>query len=363
MRCQALAGRLLLALAAALVLQTPSRADLVRTGFGFEPFAWKASHVVIVQCDTSSPSRATVVESWHGDLEPGAEIEVGFLQAYQSTASRAISTRAREFFGDATDVFAIRHTSLERVLLLLRYWDNQWLPANPWDDSTPTAFWLDNLCVYAPAACGRVVWIPGVYPLGEPVGDSSELRALSEAGLRAKIDAIIGVRRDFHTALSVADPAERVVAVQPFLDSDVQPAVEATFRALEDCGEAAVPLIRTILADDTRTALHHAAVHLIAEIRGAAAGAELAALLDAEVEYHRRFDHLPPDERRQHVLTSKRLGRLHAILHEIRDRSLREALPAVREFRTFWTSRGLENTNSWPNAIDLCDDIISRFGR
>jgi len=97
------------ALVAVALAASPARAG-IRPSFYLDYSVWKATHIVLATEGDRIDGRFEVIESWKGDLEPGARVRVPELAVFADEGSRRIGTA-----GDR----AARHVTGARMVLFL----------------------------------------------------------------------------------------------------------------------------------------------------------------------------------------------------------------------------------------------------
>lgn len=223
--------RLLVAVALAAAAG-PALAELPPRGFDPPNHTWAATHIVLVEGET-------VIESWKGDLKPGARLPDG-AAAYARIRPPAFDRGWLAAAGDAPGA-----VSGKRMVLFLAH-----VPEYRWEERGPVWMGADRpgFPTHPPAA-GNVAWVEGdrVYHVGgwghgwwSGLGSTGGV-----AGLREQVGLGLALRARFEAAQAERDPgrrAERLVALAPVLTAyaDLWPKHDAV-EAVGGCGAAGVP--------------------------------------------------------------------------------------------------------------------------
>ena len=245
--------------------------------------ASRSTHVIVAKKD--GPGGAILVqESLKGDLKPGDKLTVPFLAIFDDPKERTViyptwaEERNTTLTGDRMYVFLRRSTS------------GQWNSASAWDDiarigSRPSFVWVEKDKVFGhqrgngyltpqPGAV-RVEYFYG-FENGEPA---------TEGDLRKVLFATIGGITSIETVNAIPDKAKRAEALGSFIGVKLNDISEAAFESLVACGEAAIPVLDRVLADEARFEVHFVAVHSLARIGDADIDPVLVKVVEREAAF------------------------------------------------------------------------------
>jgi len=230
---------------------------------------------------------------------------------------------------------------------------SQWMGASSYGGMEVSVVWVENDETYA--------FIQQINP-----GDSllTPLRK-SEDELEEQVAQILKIRDDFDRALRL-DSEDRAQALGQLVHSEVLPARVAAFEELERCGEAALPVLRELLRDESLPR-HAEVVRIMARVGGDRVGPELTALVVNELEHWRQVaPSLQPDwwndlsarPEQTSALRERYMVLLEALrgLKEIRYRG---AEGVATELRDFWRSLPqLEDPRGLDQMSKECDSLL-----
>ena len=323
------------------LLTTPAHGAF-RASFWLPELAWEATDIVVVRDTPVLDGRVTVLEVWHGDLVPRAELVLPELAAFASEGARRIEKGWSEHPLDAV------HVTGDRIVLFLRRGEKI-QPAAPSGGLRVSAAWLEE-----DRAFGFVQTInPG------PV----RLVNLEEAGsLRERVRKIANQRRAFDGLAGPtgpADPVDRARALVPFMTLPY--ARKDAYERTGALGPDVVPFLRAMLDDPGPELVPFRWVDAMVEAAGPAAGDELLALLRRITA---AWNALPPDEppalRGAPIEdTSLPISALRAL----RGRCHEGCIEAVQELRSAWRNLAEERRSlHGTGLIDESEDLIAPLG-
>ena len=266
----------------------------IRPSFTSEGCSWRATDIVIVTEGSQIDGNFTVLETWKGDLKPGQTISVPELGQFKEKDARSIYSGpwvAKE--GDGKP----QYVSGERMILFLRDSNKaqDYLEVDEWrtdGSDTTTARWKSTNPMGAQMKYSTA-WIENgkVYCFVqiENPGDPVLISAGTETELKTEVDCVISTRVSLNTALAIPDLAARAESLEPFAEDSIRWASDRAFAGLTECGEAALPVLRRMLENESLAELHEYAVEAFAKAGGKAVGPELTTRLEKEVEFWKRI--------------------------------------------------------------------------
>jgi len=264
----------------------------IRPSFSPEGCSWRATDIVVVTEGAQIDGNFTVIETWKGDLKPGETISVPELRQFKEQDARLIFS---EPWSDTKEPQR-RYVSGERMILFLRdarkpqdfaedddrqtgtseTSTSRWKPTNPM--ATEMKFstaWIENGKVY----CFIQIMNPG---------DSVLVSLGPETELKSEVDCVVSTQIGLNTALAIPDAAARAESLEIFAKDSIFLASDRAFAGLTECGEAALPVLRRMLHDESLGELHENVVEAFAKAGGIAVGPELTTLLENELEFWKR---------------------------------------------------------------------------
>ncbi len=275
-----------------LVVSTAASAA-IQPSFSPEGCSWRATDIVVVTEGSRIDGNFKVLETWKGDLKPGQTISVPELAQFREKDARSVYADPWvEKEGDSRP----RFVSGERMILFLRdankvqddsVYDRwrigesdvstlRWKPTNPMGTEMKySTAWIEN---------GKVYCFVQIENPGDPV----IISAGTETDLKTEIDCVISTQTGLNTALAIPDVATRAESLEPFAKDSISYASDRAFAGLTECGEAALPVLRRILENESLGELHEYAVEAFAKAGGKAVGPELTTRLEKEVEFWKR---------------------------------------------------------------------------
>jgi hypothetical protein len=293
-----------------LIIPAPSRAA-IRPSFSEAYSAWHATHIVVIDID------GRVLESWKGDLKPGAQIDLKPL-GIPPTPPVSKWPMPRGMVQKMTDQ--------RRVLFLQREAKN-WKPAVSFGGMPVAVVWIEQGQAYA------------FLQIINPGPSELHLLGMTEGGLKDKVTEASRVQAKLLKAVADPDPTKRARAVLPFLDNRkfYGPHTE-TLKILAGCGSNVLPVLRPLLEDNSRMSLHSDLIAVIGKAAGKDAVGDLEKLLDRELIY---WKNVAPNLDKwwgQEPMTAH-YGRLVSALRQLHAIGYTDERRLVRTLRDFWQSK------------------------
>jgi len=232
----------------------------IRPSFSPEGCSWRATDIVVVTEGSQIDGDFTVIETWKGDLKPGETISVPELGQFKEKDARLIYSGPWSDKEDAQP----RYVSGERMILFLR--DARKAKNDPEDDDRQkgtsetgdprwkstnfmgtemkySTAWIENGKVY----CFIQIMNPG---------DSVLVSLGPETELKTEVDCVVSTQTSLNTALAITDVSARAESLEPFAKDSIRWASDRAFAGLTECGEAALPVLRRMLKDESLSELH-----------------------------------------------------------------------------------------------------------
>ena len=357
-----------------LLVLPPSASAGIRPSFYAEECSWRATDIVVVTEGRKIDGIFEVLETWKGDLKPGETITIPEMAEFESKDARLIDKwnwlkkekqppeyvtggRMILFLRDAKKVPEDPDQSKE-----VNTSSSPWLPANSMGSEMKySTVWVDK---------GKLNWF--VQQINPGPSLLSEIK-ITEAELKTDVFSVLSTQNSLNAALAIADPAFRAEGLEPFAAHTIYRAQERAFAALAECGEAALPVLRRMLHNESIRKLHARVIEAFAKASRKTAGPELTTWVETELKFWKQrapslevgwwngaglgpiradgLDEVQP-------LRDRWMALYHAVqaLGEIRYTNAERVLSEVRDF---W--RSLPQLYN-DQISEACDKILREFG-
>jgi hypothetical protein len=239
------------------------------------------------------------------------------------------------------------------------------------DDPTKTAAWKA-----ATREMGlSVVWVEGkeMYVWCQYVNPGPRTPVplrMTEQEVRGRLRRLARVRTDFDRAAAVPDPAGRAAALCAFVGSDLEIAQWAALESLKGCGEATLPALHKLLADDALTPHHKAVVRTLIEIGGKEIERELVAMLGRELAFWKKEGPKLPIgwqqgdiaglEKAKVEYLQQRSSAVYEAIGGLRDAQSAASREAIVMLRGFWLSLPQLGQDA---ISEECDSVLNHLKR
>jgi hypothetical protein len=335
----------MLAAAGFALIASVARAG-IRPSFEMETSTWDATDIVLVTVGDKIDGTFTVLETWKGNLKPGAKVKVPELADFASEESRTIHIPFGEKDGGTKVV------SCKAMILFLKKAPEQekptensekkkedpieWL-ATSWGGMKTSVAWFEAGQSYA-----YVQWInPGPSEL-IPYG-------LSEKEFRAKVTSYLDAAKAIQETGKIANGKARADALKKFAVSEERQTRRAAFNAMGEIGQEAVPELQSMLQDESLLAIHPDAIDALAKAGADKIGKEWIKIIEIEsafwketaptldVHWWNDFSH-ENDPKRNREYLRKRYSRTYRVFLALQTIKCLEALEPATQFAKFWRS-------------------------
>jgi hypothetical protein len=362
-----------------LVLAASWAFAAVRPSFRLDYSSWHATDIVEVT-PLSDGGKFQVLESWKGDLVPGAPISVPELKpaADSRPIDECVKAGLSTPFGNTCTSVPIVSPGTKLVLYLGDFekpaTPGKWTPSDTMGDMKASVVWIDNGDAYSFVQIfnpGGSVFVQAPY-ITKLSGGSERVERLTEASLKQNTLNVLNVQQQIDQAIAIQDLKARAEALTSFADSKIFPASRFVLQQLGKCGEAAVPTIRSMLDDPKFAKIASDLVEQYANAGGAAAGPELASRFEADIRYWQAVGPTLPvgwwNRIDEHGIWADAHGyRDHysqtiALIRALDKIGYRPALPTAIQLRDFWRSWQQLNDPSGLNAMaNEADQLIKHL--
>ncbi len=327
---------------------------------------WHASDIFIASEGAVYDGTVTVTAVWDGDLSVGDSVFVPGLAEFTSEESRTLHPA----WGSENK--ESRVISPEKLILFLRRkpirtprTDNseethkedgvEWYSASWFSSMQASLAWLEKDEIYAFTQImnpGPSLLIP---------------QRCSKKEMKDRVDLILKVRKKLEAVGRIANPETRAREAAECANLPTAYACETAFDILTGCGEAALPVLREILADGSQARVHRGAMKALAAVGGESVAPELTEIVSKELAFWKKtaptlqvgwwngagfsLEQAQPLRGRYCVV----LEALRALVN-IKAPACRGA---VTEFRDFWRSLPqLEDKSGLNQMSQTCDRIL-----
>jgi hypothetical protein len=274
-----------------LALSSFARAG-IRPSFLSEVCAWRATDIVVVTEGQEVDGVFTILETLKGDLKPGETITIPEMAEFKSVEARLENDqlyeqqqrgKAKEYVTGNRMILFLRDSQKPQLWLddeqeqgasTRKKGPSRWQAANLMGDEIKySAVWIEKDYIH----CFIQEMNPGPSLLLK--------RDVTEDKLRKEVAEIINVQDGLKGAIAIQDPSRKSLSFEPFLHSEIYLARERAFAELINCGEAALPVLKAVLNDESLLWIQADAVDALAAIGGRKIGPELTAILERETEF------------------------------------------------------------------------------
>ena len=276
-----------------LLLAAVSASAGIRPSFDLVGSSWHATDIVVVTEGKQIDGVFTVLETWKGDLKPGATISISEMGEFKDKDARQAN---KGFMNGNGGPVAAEYVTCERMVLFLSDAQkisegagededrsggvkstSRWQGANPMGNEVKYAsVWIEK---------DKLYWFvqlmnPGPSLLYSHRGTESELKS--------KVAHVVSTQNSLSAALAIQDPAARAAGLEPFAEESIFWAQEKAFAGLIECGEAALPVLRRLLDSELAGQYRDKVIEALAKAGGKSAGPDLTAWLGKELEFWRK---------------------------------------------------------------------------
>jgi hypothetical protein len=299
--------------------------------------SWHATDIVVVN------AKGVVVEVWKGDLKPGDALPIADLAIPQKPAvayGPGVEKKAGQpdnVSGDRMVLFLIGQKTPAGAM--------QWKPASLFGGMQVSVVWIEKTQAYAfvqlqnPGASEVRPLDPTPEDLEAALAGKKELHlGRTEADLKAEVRSIVDAQESMRKAAKTADAGERAKLMVPLLDSTVYGCAAEAFKTLAECKDAALPVLRDLLSQDERLAMHREILKTMAAAGGNKVLPDLLKVVEEELAYWKK-----EGPGHQHPWSSETMvnhyGRLSESLRLLSEMGVpKDKRAAIIELRDFWQS-------------------------
>jgi hypothetical protein len=350
----------------------------IRPSFNLDFCTWNATHIVVATEGDEIDGRLTVLESWKGDLRSGDVVAIPELASFKSKSSRELKSGILGL----TSYEPKKYVTGSRMILFLKKKEPSSEPSNNntkisqapdrWEPASQDGFNVSVLWIEGDQAFAFVQLMnPGPslltnYELYLPSGPAGG----SEKQIRDRAFDVMRIQETANAAVAMQDESKRAEALVPFALSELYYARNLAFAELQKCGKAALPVLRTMLGDQTFLKLHGEVIKAMAEVGGEEVADELTDVVRVELLFWKEtgprlrhgwwnnINESETDNLRNRY--SKVLGALYS-LRKLKPIGCKEV---VSEFRDFWRSLPqLEDKSGLDQMSEACDRVLQELGR
>jgi hypothetical protein len=187
----------------------------------------------------------------------------------------------------------------------------------------------------------------------------------SESEIKKTIFELNAIQDSVKSVLKIRNKTRRAEELAAFSDSDIFFIREEIFAELQKCGEAALPVFRKMLADESLLKIHGEVIESMAAAGGGKVGNELTSIIREELKFWKEtaprletgwWNNINDAE------TENLRNRYSKVLEAIRQLTKLKfagSRKIVTEFRDFWRSLPqLEDKSGLNQMSEECDDLL-----
>lgn len=335
----------------------------IRPSFMLDHSAWHATDIVVAAEGEKIDGKLSVIEVWKGRLSQGDVLAVTGLQMFANEASRTV----KQFGGAKREKKPPVVVSGERMILFLRRGSPRtgkeeppsgpaiWQPASLFGGMKVSVVWIEGETTYA----FTQVMNPGPSILTR--------QRYSEKEMKKRMREIADIQNSLAKVAEVSAPADRVEKAAPYVTSNVYYARREAFRILAACKTPAVPLLRKMLADESKASQYGAIVDAMADAGGSELGQEFTQIVEEELKFWKAeapslqkgwWNGKGLDWAKIRKLRDRYSKILH-VFYGLRKMKFEGSRNAVQTFRDYWRSLPqLEDKSGLDQMSQACDTVL-----
>jgi hypothetical protein len=343
----------------------------IRPSFVLDHRAWDATHIVVASERDKIDGVVTVLECWKGNLKSGDSLTVPGLAGFATEGARLIEDTP---WWDKQDAKPRRYVSgLRMVLFLKRGW-----PSDRDGGATNVLPEADGLVWIGAADYGgikvSVAWIEqqeafAFVQIENPGPSRLVPLRMSEQKLKDRALEVVKTQEVLNRSLTMP-AAKRAEALEPLARLTMYPAWVKAFDALADCGPAALPTLRRMLADESTSNRHDRVVKALVRAGGTEVGRDLTQLVERELGF---WKNAAPQLRvgwwngtglqwSEVEPLRSRYAKVYEALHGLRAIRWPGCEKEVSDFRDFWRSLPqLEDKSGMSQMSEVCDVVLRQL--
>lgn len=323
----------------------------IRPSFWVDDSAWSATDIVVATEGETIDGELQILEVWKGGLQVGGKISIPELAAFAPESKRTVTPG---WLDEKKEELPARVTG-SRLALFLKKGEGaseKWLPATFYKEMNVAVVWSEQGKAYS--------FLQQMNP------GPSLLMALrsSEAEIKAQTMKILETQTALAEAASIKSLSLRAEALRPFINSKPNHAIQLALAELTKCGEAALPVLRAMLNDQTLLHRHFDIVEVLGAVGGTAVGAELTCLVETETKFweqsapkleqewwHGKWPRIVP--------LQNRYSKIMSALYALKKMKYGGCKIAVTQLRDFWRSLPqLEGKNGRSQLSEECEAVL-----
>jgi hypothetical protein len=243
----------------------------IQPSFDLETLAWQASDIIVVKESEKLDGKCTIIETLKGELKPGNTMIIPELAVFSSEESRAIHRWSKDASSNL-----LTHVTGSRMSLFLKKSASdpeKWEAASRFGGMNVSVAWIEEGQTYS--------FVQEINP-----GPSLlvPLR-LSESEIKARVSDTVQTQVVLAKTIAITNLVQRADALKSFVSSKHWFARKAAFAELGKCGEAALPVLRGMLNDESMLPQHGDVIGALGQAGGISVGAELTKLVETETQF------------------------------------------------------------------------------
>ncbi|HDZ39334.1 MAG TPA: hypothetical protein ENH62_13830 [Marinobacter sp.] len=336
----------------------------IRPSFSLNHSTWHATDIVVASEGDTVDGTVSVLEVWKGRLAPGKVLSIPALARFAKKETRTVKPGWIPVPRDdkATPVVL----SGRRMVLFLKRATPvaakgkqpepvRWAPTSLFGGMHVSVVWIERGKTYS------FVQIMNPGPSMLTGGRRSEKE------MKKSVSLIMQTQQALASIAAVADPRKRARDATKYVRSDDYRARQAAFGILAGCKTAAVPILRSLLADESNADRYGGIVDALAVAGGSALGQDFTDRVEKELTFWKaRAPSLKVGwwngtglEWKDAVALRNRYSKILHVLYALRKMRHEGARKPVRAFRDYWRSLPqLEGKSGLSQMSETCDAVL-----
>lgn len=338
----------------------------IRPSFSLDYCSWEATDIVVATEGDVIDGNFIVLESLKGSVLPDETISVPEFADFAPKPSRLVKFA----FGENSKELPQYVSGQKMILFLKRKIQSRnssakeskaklssvWEAASYEKEMNVSVVWLEEEKSFA--------FIQIVNPGDSILVDYGK----SEQQIKERISEVKQTQTSLNQIIAVPEKSSRADGLAPFTSSELHLASKLAFEELQKCGDAALPVLRRMLNDDSKLNLHDKVIESLATIGGKKVSRELTDIVREEMLFWKtvaprlkegwwnEINESETETLRDHY--SKVLQALYS-LQKLKFAGSKEV---VTEFRDFWRSLPqLEDKGGLNQMSEACDDVLKEL--
>jgi len=343
----------------------------IRPSFALDYCSWNATLIALVEA-TPKDGVFRVVESWKGELQPGALITVPELKPAPGAMPISLYPRKTDFFvpdeSGVSEQIPAQPIGSRMVLFLKKEEGSEasptgtdtqsrekWRSADLFNEMKTSVVWIDGGQLYS----FRQVVNPG--PSILTTWDSSLQK------MKDRVTEINHIQQELAKVVSIRNGDARAESLKPYVRSGVDEAKQLALNELGKCGPSALRTIRGMVDDPTFADEAAELVKVFVEAGGESVGEELNSRLQQELAFWQATAPSLPkgwwnQDPTPHAPLRERYMQTYQVILGLERTHYTPALITAKQLGNLWRSLPQLNDPSGLNQMaEECDKLVDQL--